>query len=106
MIKFAAVIVSFVFYSPILNAQYNVKTFGAKGDGVTLDTRSIQQAINKAYESKGGVVNVPTGIYNIGTLVLKDNIELHLDAGATLLGSPNYRDYTEVNQKFESRTKD
>ena len=89
-----------------MNAQYNVKTFGAKGDGVTLDTRSIQHAIDKAYENKGGVVNVSSGTYLIGTLILKDNIELHLEPGATLLGSPDYKDYTAVDQKFESRTKD
>lgn len=106
MRKLASVIVSFVLFNPILNAQYNVKTFGVKGDGVTLDTRSIQHAIDKAYENKGGVVNVSSGTYLIGTLILKDNIELHLEPGATLLGSSNYKDYTAVNQKFESRTKD
>src|ERR1035437_1291158 len=106
MRKLASVIVSFVLFNPILNAQYNVKTFGAKGDGVTLDTRSIQHAIDKAYENKGGVVNVSSGTYLIGTLILKDNLELHLEPGATLLGSSNYKDYTAVNQKFESRTKD
>lgn len=106
MRKSAALIVSFVLFNSILNAQYNVKTFGAKGDGITLDTRSIQHAIDKAHENKGGIVNVPAGTYNIGTIILKNNIELHLEPGATLLGSPNYKDYTEVNQKFESRTKD
>ncbi len=91
---------------PLLHAQYNVKSFGAKGDGITLDTRSIQNAIDKAYKSKGGVVNIPAGTYNIGTLILKDNIELHLEPGATLSGSADYRNYTEVNQKFESRTRE
>lgn len=90
----------------LLHAQYNVKTFGAKGDGVTLDTRSIQSAIDKAYRSKGGVVTVPPGTYKIGTLILKDNIEFHLEPGAVLLGSPDYRDYTQVKQTFESRTRD
>jgi len=86
------------------NAQYNVKEFGAKGDGKTLDTHSIQNAIDKAYENGGGVVEVPAGTYKIGTLILKDNINLHVQAGAVLLGSPDYNDYTEINQKFESRT--
>lgn len=106
MKKIVINIVLLIFLHPISNAQYNVKNFGAKGDGVTLDTRSIQSAIDKAYQNKGGVVTVPAGTYNIGGLILKDNIELHFEAGATLLGSPNYKDYTEVNQKFESRTKD
>ncbi len=105
MIKVAAIIF-FIFYSPGLIAQYNVKNFGAKGDGITLDTRSIQNAIDKAYHNKGGIVNIPAGTYKIGSLFLKDNIELHLENGATLLGSPNYKDYIAANQKFESRTRE
>lgn len=106
MIKVTAIILFFILYNPILNAQYNVKDFGAKGDGVTLDTRSIQDAIDKGFENKGGVVNIPGGTYLIGSLFLKDNIELHLENGATLLGSPNYKDYTAADQKFESRTRE
>ena len=106
MKKLSALIALFILFDQMSNAQYNVKTFGAKGDGTTLDTRSIQQAIDKADQDKGGIVNIPTGTYLVGTLILKDNIELHLEPGATLLGSPNYKDYTEVKQKFESRTRD
>jgi polygalacturonase len=55
-----------VLLSPLfLFSQYNIKEFGAKGDGVTLDTRSIQNAIDKAYESKGVVIDVPAGIYKL-----------------------------------------
>ncbi|MES2005600.1 MAG: glycoside hydrolase family 28 protein [Bacteroidota bacterium] len=89
-----------------LQAQYNIKNFGAKGDKATLDTRSIQSAIDKAAGNKGGVVEVPAGTYKIGTLILKDNVELHLQTGATLLGSPDIKDYQAVIQKFESRSKD
>jgi hypothetical protein len=106
MKKILISVVLFAFLNPILNAQYNVKQFGAKGDGIILDTHSIQQAIDKAYQNKGGVVDIPSGTYKIGTIILKDNIELHLEPGATLSGSPDYKDYTEVSQKFESRTKD
>ena len=87
-----------------LNAQYDVKQFGAKGDRITLDTRSIQNAIDKAHEDGGGVIDVSAGTYKIGTLILKDNINLHLQPGAILLGSPDYGDYTEIIHKFESRT--
>lgn len=106
MIKIAAIVFLFILCSSILNAQYNVKKFGAKGDGITLDSRSIQFAIDKAYENKGGIVYFPAGTYQIGSLILKDNIELHFENGASLLGSPNYKDYTVVDQKFESRTKE
>ncbi|HEX7845398.1 MAG TPA: glycoside hydrolase family 28 protein [Chitinophagaceae bacterium] len=88
-----------------LQAQLNVRIFGAKGDGITLDTRPIQQAIDKAHANKGGVVTLPAGTYKIGTLILKDNVELHLQNGATLLGSANYKDYIAVKQQYESRTR-
>jgi len=87
-----------------LNAQYNVKKFGAKGNGTSLDTRYIQSAIDKAFENGGGIVNVPTGTYLIGTLILKDNVELHLEPGAIILGSPDYKDYAEIIHKYDSRT--
>ncbi|HEC43904.1 MAG TPA: glycoside hydrolase family 28 protein [Bacteroides sp.] len=86
------------------NAQYDVKTFGATGDGLTLDTRSIQSAIDKAHENGGGIVEIPVGTYKIGTLILKDNINLHLQTGSVLLGSPDYQDYPEIIHNFDSRT--
>jgi hypothetical protein len=86
--------------------QFNVKTFGASGNGVMLETASIQKAIDSAHATGGGVVTVPAGIYMIGTLILKDHVELHLDGGAVLLGSPNTRDYTPISQRYESRTRD
>ena len=97
----------FFFICPqLIVAQYNVRKFGAKGDGVSLDTRFIQQAIDEAFKNKGGIIEVPPGTYKIGTLILKDNINLNLQAGALLLGSPDYKDYTAITQQFESRTKD
>ncbi len=87
-----------------LNAQLDVKKFGAKGNGLSPDTRFIQRAIDKAFEDGGGVVDVPAGTYLIGTLILKDNVEIHLQPGATILGSPDYKDYPEIIHKFDSRT--
>jgi hypothetical protein len=84
--------------------QLDVKAFGAKGDGTILETASIQRAIDKAYENGGGVVNVPPGTYNVGTLILKDNIDLHVQPGAVIIGSPNILDYKEIIHKYESRT--
>ncbi len=88
------------------NAQYNVKDFGAKADGKNLDTLFIQNAIDKASANKGGVVEIPEGTYKIGTLILKDNVELHLKHGAILMGSANYKDYIPVKQLQDSRTRD
>ena len=90
----------------VADNNFSVQSFGAKGDGKTLDTQAIQSAIDAAFINKGGKVVVPSGVYLIGTLILKDNVELHLQSGAVLLGSPNLSDYSTVEQKFESRTKD
>jgi hypothetical protein len=85
-------------------SQFNIRNFGAKGDGVTLDTKPIQDAIDKANVSGGGTVEIPSGTFVIGTLILKNNVELHLQRGAVLLGSSDYRNYPEKIHKFDSRT--
>lgn len=86
------------------NSVYNIKKFGAKGNGETLDTKAIQEAIDKAYYEGGGTIEVPAGTYKIGSLFLKDNINLHLQSGAILLGSSELKDYKEIISKYESRT--
>ena len=72
---------------------FNVKSFGAVGDGVTMDTHAFQQAIDQATLSGKGVVEVPPGSYLSGTIHLKSHVELHLAKGATILGSPHRHDY-------------
>jgi hypothetical protein len=72
---------------------YDVRDFGAKGDGRTLDTVAIQSAIDKASEAGGGRVALPPGIYLSGSLHLKSHIEFFIDQGATLLGSASLSDY-------------
>lgn len=66
---------------------YNVKNFGAVGDGSTLDKSAIQKAINSCYKNGGGTVYFPPGIYLSGSLVLKSNLTIFLDNGATILAS-------------------
>jgi polygalacturonase len=72
---------------------HNVKAFGAIGDGATKDTQALQQAIDTAERAGGGTVYFPPGTYLSGTLFLKSNVTLHLEAGATLLGSTDIADY-------------
>lgn len=72
---------------------FNVRDFGALGDGVKLDTASIQQSIDKAHAAKGGKVWVPAGVYLIGSIELKSNVELHLTKDATLLGVTDVYQY-------------
>ncbi len=73
--------------------RFDVRAFGAKGDGTTKDTAAVQAALDACARSGGGRVAVPPGTYLIGSIYLGDRTELHLEAGATLLGSPDLADY-------------
>ncbi len=72
-----------------------LKDFGAVGDGKTLNTAVIQNAIELCHENGGGKVIFSGGTYMSGTLVLKSNVELFLAADGKLLGSPSCDDYPE-----------
>ncbi len=72
---------------PAANLFYNIVSFGAKGDGVTLDTNAINRTIDAAAGGGGGTVFFPAGIYLSFSIRLKSNITLHLDNGATLLAA-------------------
>ncbi len=72
---------------------FNVRDFGAVGDGVKLDTASINKAIDACSKAGGGTVYVPAGTYLTGTVTLKSNMTLWIGAGAILLGSKNLADY-------------
>ena len=63
---------------------YDVKAFGAAGDGKTLDTAAINQAILAAHAAGGGTVVFPPGVYLSASIRLQNNITLSLEAGATL----------------------
>ena len=67
---------------------YNVRDFGAKGDGRTLDSPAINAAIQAAEGDGGGQVLLPAGTYLSGSIRLKSNIDLHLSAGCTILAAP------------------
>ena len=75
---------------------YDVRNFGAAGNGKTLDTKSINAAIDACNTGGGGVVYLPPGTYLSGMVVLKSNVTLYLEAGATLLGSRNIEDYSKA----------
>ena len=77
--------------------QVNVLDFGNTGDGVTFDTPAIQKIIDQCSADGGGKVLFPAGRYSAGTLQIKDNVTLHLDDHATLLGSARVQDYRNVD---------
>lgn len=80
--------------------EINILKAGAHGDGKTLDTKPIQRAIDKCSASGGGTLRFPAGSYLTGTIRLKNDVCLQLDAGAVLLGSPRLEDYPETRVPF------
>lgn len=75
--------------------EKSIISYGAKADGITNNAASIQKAIDDASSNGGGRVTVPPGNFMTGTLFLKSGVDLHLEAGASLLGSDNTHDYAE-----------
>ncbi|MGA7159347.1 MAG: glycoside hydrolase family 28 protein [Acidobacteriaceae bacterium] len=76
----------------------NVHTYGAKANGTTNDTHAIQSAIDACAHKGGGTVLLTAGTYLSAPIVLKSNINLHLDKGATLLGSSDHSDYPSITE--------
>lgn len=75
---------------------YDPRSFGAKGDGKALDSTAINAAIDACTKAGGGMVYLRPGIYRVGTVVLKSNVTLYLEAGCTILGSLDLSDYTDM----------
>ena len=92
--------------SPAARAVLDVKAFGAKGDGVTKDTEAIQKAMDAAAAEGGGIVRIGSGTYLSGTIFMKSGVELRLEKGATIKGSPDREDYCAADaypQNYESK---
>jgi polygalacturonase len=80
---------------------FNVRDYGAVGDGRTLDTVALQAAIDTCHQRGGGTIFFPAGTYVTGSLFLHNHITLQLDAGATLLGSEDPADYPVISGRWE-----
>ena len=68
----------------------DARTYGAKADGATKDTKAIQAAIDDCANAGGGTVKLSGGTFVSGPVVLKSNITLDIAKGTTLLGSPDH----------------
>src|SRR5438128_1863550 len=76
--------------APVGPNVYNIRAFGAKGDGKALDSPAINKAIDAAAAVGGGTVFFPAGTYRSFSIRLKSNITLYFDQGSVLLAaSPN-----------------
>ncbi len=81
----------------------NVRDYGASGDGKTKDTQPLQQIIDRCAVLGGGEVVIPAGDYLTGALVLRSNVGLRIEEGASLLGSGDMADYPLTQVRWEGR---
>ena len=85
-------------------ATYNVRDFGAIGDGTTKDTKAFQKALDTCAVNGGGDVVVPAGKYLLGSIQLGTHTTLKLESKDTLLvGSPDLDDYPIIDVRWEGR---
>ena len=82
--------------------DYVITDFGAKSDTTVVSTDAVQQCIDLCSADGGGCVVVPAGQYVIGTIILRSNVHLHLELGATLYGSTDLKDYRRVKSSYKS----
>ena len=82
--------------SPSSARVFNVREFGATGDGRTLDTKAIQKALNDCGKAGGGTVLFPAGTYLSQPLKIRTQTTMRLETGATLLATPHQSDFMKV----------
>lgn len=99
MKKISAIFISILIaLSCGLQAQtFNVKKYGAKGNGKRIESPAIQKAIDACHKAGGGTVIVPKGTYLSATIQLKDNVTLHLEKDALILGTTDYKAYDNLD---------
>lgn len=79
----------------------SILRYGAKADGITLNTQSINNAIDAASKKGGGVVLIPAGLWLTGPIVLKSNVNLHLQKNALLQFTRDFKQYPLVEGNWE-----
>jgi len=96
--RFIFLSISLFCFLQIQAQSFNITNYGAVGDGKTLNTQAVQKAIDVCNQTGGGQVIVPNGVFIIGTIYLKSNIDLHLEPGSVLRGSTKINDYAPYNE--------
>ena len=88
--------------APVIpEARVNVKDFGAVSSGTELCTEAFAKAIDTLYKMGGGHLIVPSGVYLTGPIVLKSNIDLHLEMGAVIQFAADETLYPIIKTSFE-----
>jgi hypothetical protein len=95
---FAIALAPWLVPAQVHSAVFDVKSYGAKGDGKILDSPAINQAIEAASAAGGGTVHFPAGTYVIGSIRLRSNLTLQFEPGATLEASADPSAYDAPNQ--------
>ena len=80
---------------------FNIVTYGAKADGVTLNTTAINNAINECVKNGGGTVMIPQGLWITGPIVLQSNVNLYAAKGALVSFTADRTQYPLVKASFE-----
>jgi Glycosyl hydrolases family 28 len=97
MMKTIFLFTSLLLSSLLYAGDFDITKYGAIGDGKTLNTIFIQKAIDECNKSGGGKVIFPAGIYLSATIELKDNVTLHLNKDARLLGTTDIEQYRNLD---------
>jgi polygalacturonase len=81
--------------------SFNIRKFGAVPDGLTLNTKAINDAINACHKKGGGVVVIPEGLFLTGPIELKSNVNLHLKKNALVQLTADFNEYKLVAGNWE-----
>ena len=102
LVLVAAILQIFCGSTPAIDrAFFDVRDFGAAGDGKKLDSPAINAAIATCASFGGGTVHLPAGTYLCGSIRLTNNLNLFLDAGAVILGAPQSLHAYDPAEPFE-----
>jgi DNA sulfur modification protein DndE len=80
---------------------FNIQQYGAKADGITLNTQAIAKAIETCNQAGGGTVLIPKGLWLTGPIAFKNNVNLHLQKGAILQFSEDFDQYPLIQTNWE-----
>lgn len=94
-LRFRAALAAILTPAALTAATYDIRSYGATGNGASIDSSAINRAISAASSAGGGTVRVPAGTYRCYTLHLRSHVTLFLEAGSTLLAADPAADPTQ-----------